>query len=212
MSNLPTFTLHYSHFVQSRNKNTKQHLVRLSTLCWRSSTPPFETHFPSSAHRDVMHLAFFARAAIISTLCGSSSCGNLLRVQMLHGGPVLTSHQTWVQCTVGLQWSSWGLFRWGVHNGEVSLTEGWINVAWRREFPPHFPPWLPHHIQLLNSLLCAINLFLPPWHHRCITVYALHIKPKVSLEFEAGSLLRQQCTVRIQATCFMLIFKQVSVL
>lgn len=33
MSNLPTFTLHYSHFVQSGNKNTKQHLVRLSTLC-----------------------------------------------------------------------------------------------------------------------------------------------------------------------------------
>jgi len=32
------------------------------------------------------------------------------------------------------------LFRWGVHNGKVFLTEGWINVAWRREFPRHFPP------------------------------------------------------------------------
>lgn len=121
---------------------------------------------PSSAHTEawcmLLHLTVFAQAAILSTRHGSSGCGSLLRVQMLRGGPALTSEQTWDQRTVDLQSSSSGPFRWGVHNGEVSLTEGWINVAWRREFPPHFLPWLPHHIQLLNSLLCVINLFLPP--------------------------------------------------
>lgn len=119
--------------------------------------------------------------------------GPLQRVQMLQGGPVLTSSQTWDQCTVSLQWSSQGPFRWGVHNGEVSLTEGWVNVAWRREFPAHFLFWLPHHIQLLNSLLCDINLFLPPHHHGCIAVYASHIKPKVSLGLGAGRMQKHHC-------------------
>lgn len=85
-----------------------------------------------------------------------------------------------------------GPFRWGVHNGEVPLTEGWINVAWRREFPAHFLFWLPHHIQLLNSLLCDINLFLPPYHHRCIAVYASHIKQKVSLGLGAGGMQKHR--------------------
>lgn len=106
-------------------------------------------------------------------------------------------YQTSDQCTMGLQRSSYGPFRWGVHNGEVSFTEGWINVAWRGEFPAHFPFWLPHHIQLLNSLLCVINLFLPPQHHRCITVYALRIKPRCHWDFGMGSMLRQYlCVVR----------------
>lgn len=66
-------------------------------------------------------------------------------------------------------------------------------MAWRREFPAHFLFWLPRHIQLLNSLLCDINLFLLSYHHRCIAVYASHIKPKVSLGLGAGRMQKHGC-------------------